>query len=85
LGQEYSGLNNDETWEILECCLDLPEIPHPHCNPLNDTHIHDGGKKMMPIITIPEQKVDFVSMSPCERYVLTYAPMAKNPYVIWNF
>jgi hypothetical protein len=24
-------------------------------------------------------------MSPCERYVLTYAPMAKNPYVIWNF
>jgi len=44
-----------------------------------------GGKKMSPIITIPEQKVDYVSMSPCERYVLTYAPMAKNPYVIWNF
>lgn len=44
-----------------------------------------GGKKMMPIITIPEQKVDFVSMSPCERYLLTYAPMSKNPYVIWNF
>jgi uncharacterized protein with WD repeat len=44
-----------------------------------------GGKKMAPIITIPEQKVDFVSMSPCERYVMTYAPMAKNPYVIWNF
>lgn len=44
-----------------------------------------GGKKMDPIITIPESKVDFVTMSPCERYVVTYAPMAKNPFVIWNF
>ncbi len=44
-----------------------------------------GGKKMNPIITIPEPKVDMVVMSPCERYVLTYAPMSKSPYVIWNF
>lgn len=44
-----------------------------------------GGKRMNPIITLPEQKVDLVVMSPCERYVLTYAPMSKNPYVIWNF
>lgn len=40
---------------------------------------------MDPIITIPEPKVDSVSMSPCERYVLTYAPMAKNPYIVWDF
>jgi len=40
---------------------------------------------MSPIITLPEPKVDFVSMSPCERYVLTYAPMSKTPYIIWNF
>ncbi len=40
---------------------------------------------MQPIITLPEHKVDTVIMSPCERYVLTYAPMSKNPYVIWNF
>jgi len=44
-----------------------------------------GGKRMQPIITLPEPKVDLVSMSPCERYVLTYAPMSKSPYVIWNF
>ena len=44
-----------------------------------------GGKRMAPIITLPEGKVDLVSMSPCERYVLTYAPMSKTPYVIWNF
>lgn len=44
-----------------------------------------GGKKMQPIITLPEGKVDLVHMSPCERYVLTYAPMSKTPYVIWNF
>ena len=44
-----------------------------------------GGKSMAPIITLPEPKVDYVSMSPCERYVLTYSPMAKNPYVVWNF
>jgi len=24
-------------------------------------------------------------MSPCERYVLTYAPANKNAYVVWNF
>lgn len=40
---------------------------------------------MVPIITIPEAKVELVHMSPCERYVLTYAPMTKTPYVIWNF
>lgn len=44
-----------------------------------------GGKRMNPIITLPEKKVDLVIMSPCERYVLTYAPMSKSPYVIWNF
>ncbi len=40
---------------------------------------------MEPIITIPEPKVDSVSMSPCEKYVLTYAPMSKSPYIVWDF
>lgn len=40
---------------------------------------------MEPIITIPEPKVDSVSMSPCENYVLTYAPMSKSPYIVWDF
>eukprot|EP00347_Sterkiella_histriomuscorum_P005175 403357608 len=44
-----------------------------------------GGKHMQPIITIPEPKVENVNMSPCERYVLTYAPTQKSPYVVWDF
>ena len=44
-----------------------------------------GGESMQPIITIPEPKVEHVSMSPCERYVLTYAPSSNSPFVIWNF
>ena len=44
-----------------------------------------GGKNLTPIITLPEPKVDHVSMSPCERYVLTYAPQSKTSYVVWNF
>lgn len=40
---------------------------------------------MQPIITIPEPKVENVNMSPCERYVVTYAPTQKSPYVVWDF
>jgi hypothetical protein len=39
LEQEYAGLNDDEIWQTLECYLNLPEMPHPDCNPLNYTHI----------------------------------------------
>lgn len=40
---------------------------------------------MQTIITIPEPKVEGVQMSPCERYILTYAPSSKEPYIVWNF
>jgi hypothetical protein len=39
LEQEYAGLNDDEIQQVLECYLNLPEIPHPDCNPLNYAHI----------------------------------------------
>jgi hypothetical protein len=41
LDQEYSCLNDDDIWEMLECYLNLTEIPCPDCNPLNYTHIHE--------------------------------------------
>jgi uncharacterized protein with WD repeat len=44
-----------------------------------------GGENMVPIITIPQSKVVHVSMSPCERYLLTYAPKGDNAFTVWNF
>lgn len=44
-----------------------------------------GGENMVPIITIPQAKVTHVEMSPCERYVLTYAPKGDVAFTIWNF
>jgi len=44
-----------------------------------------GGENMVPIITIPQSKVMHVSMSPCERYVLTYSPKGDSQFTVWNF
>lgn len=44
-----------------------------------------GGKAMEPILSIPEAKVDSVSFSPCERYIMLYTPMKDRPYQIWDF
>jgi hypothetical protein len=41
LDQEYAGLNDDELKEMLECYLNLLEIPHPERNPLNYAHIRE--------------------------------------------
>ena len=41
LEQEYRGLNDDEIWQMLECYLNLLEMPHPDCYLLNYAHIHD--------------------------------------------
>jgi hypothetical protein len=39
LDQEYSGLYKDDVRECIECCLNLPDTPHPGENPLNYAHI----------------------------------------------
>ena len=44
-----------------------------------------GGQDMTPIITIQQANVEAVSMSPCERYVLTYAPKSNSAYTVWDF
>jgi len=40
---------------------------------------------MVPIITLPQTKVKDVRMSPCEKYVLTFSPMANVAFTVWNF
>ncbi len=39
MGQEFFGLYNENTWEWIECYLNLPDTPHPDENPLNYAHI----------------------------------------------
>ncbi len=45
LEQEYAGFNDDEIWQALECYLNLPEMPHPDCNPLKYAHIREQQQK----------------------------------------
>lgn len=40
---------------------------------------------MVPIITLPQSKVTHVKMSPCEKYVLTFSPLADVAFTVWNF
>lgn len=41
---------------------------------------------MQPIITLMEAGVNHVSMSPCERFVLTYNQSSKKEaFIVWNF
>lgn len=40
---------------------------------------------MAPIISLPQQKVISVKMSPCEKYVVTFSPMAEIGFTVWNF
>jgi len=44
-----------------------------------------GGKEMIPIIVLPQNKVHSVIMSPDEKYVLCYSPMGDKAYTVWNF
>lgn len=50
-----------------------------------DKVVFYGGGNMRIIITLKISKVHHVSMSPCERYVLTYSPMGDTAFTFWNF
>jgi hypothetical protein len=41
LDQEYTGLDDNTIQQTLEYYLNLSEIPHPECNPLNYAHLHE--------------------------------------------
>jgi uncharacterized protein with WD repeat len=40
---------------------------------------------MKPILTINEPKVESVTFSPCEKYLVVYSPKNDLPYAIWSF
>lgn len=40
---------------------------------------------MKSIMTVNEPKVESVSFSPCEKYLIVYSPKNDLPYAIWNF
>ena len=44
-----------------------------------------GGSSMKSILTINEPKVESVTFSPCEKYLMVYSPKHDTPYAIWNF
>ena len=46
LEQEYTVLNYDDIWEVLECYINILEISHPNCNPRNSNHIHKSTKNL---------------------------------------
>ena len=41
VNQYYSGVHNDDIYNILECYLNLPEMEHPEQNPLNFEYIRE--------------------------------------------
>ena len=63
LEQEYAGLNDDEIWQMLECYLKLPEMPHPDHNPLNYTHICEQQQQDEKLLALqakyPDNYIDF--------------------------
>ena len=59
LDQEYTGLDDNEIWETLECYLNLPEIPHPECNPLNYAHIREQQQHDGNLLALQAKYVDY--------------------------
>ncbi len=54
LTQEYSGYHEDDLVGVIECYLNLPEITHANCNPLNYRHIWElqqKGAKLLSLCT----------------------------------
>jgi uncharacterized protein with WD repeat len=43
------------------------------------------SKEMKEVICLNQPKTSAVIMSPCERYVLTFSPLADVVYTIWDF
>jgi hypothetical protein len=44
-----------------------------------------GGSQMETLLFINQPKVESVLFSPCEKYILLYAPKKDMPYSVWNF
>jgi hypothetical protein len=58
LDQENAGFNNSELMEMLECYLNLPEIPHPERIPLNYAHIREQQQQDAKLLALQAQYPD---------------------------
>jgi hypothetical protein len=58
LDQEYTGFNDSELTEMLECYLNLPEIPHPERIPLNYAHIREQQQQDAKLLALQAQYPD---------------------------
>ena len=58
LEQEYAGLNDKEILQALEYYLDLPEMPPPDHNPLNDVHIREQHQLDMKLLALQAKYLD---------------------------
>jgi hypothetical protein len=56
LDQEFSGLYDDEIWEVIDCYLNLPETENPEQNPLSFEYIRE------------QQQADERLLSQLEKY-----------------
>jgi len=55
---EYSGLNETEMRETIEFYLNLPQRPHPDCNPLNNTHICEPQQQDKKLLALQAKYTD---------------------------
>ena len=55
MDQEFSGLYEDDIWEWLERCLNLPESNHPDQNPWNYAHIHKLQQQDIILLALQEK------------------------------
>jgi hypothetical protein len=58
LGQEYSGLYDNDVWECIECYLNLPDTPHPDENLLNYAHICELQQQVKQLLAVQVKDQD---------------------------
>jgi len=85
-----SNKQDENTVAVLEQATDKPATWSPQGTYLiiikaDKVVFYGGGGNMRTIITLKISKVTHVSMSPCERYVMTFSPMGERAYTVWNF
>ena len=51
----YSGLQDEEIFNVLECYLNLPEMDNPELNPLNFFHIREQQQECTALLSQEQQ------------------------------
>ena len=48
----YSGIQDTDIFDVLECYLNFPEMDHPEQNPLNFTHIREKQQESTTLLAL---------------------------------